>query len=170
MTSLQANSAKSLCSSGFLLCSTCQKSLLRGEHWYLSQKTQVCIVLAVEDGTFLNIKFQWTHMPFGSGCEAASASKVSRAGAFIIELMNYNDAFWEVYMTCIVFCRITYTSVTLHFHYWWFQKEAFNMRGVWQVQCWAEPANSTHQWTWKLHGAIPCLSVDVWSLKPSEDQ
>lgn len=54
-------------------------------------------------------------MPFGSGYEAASASKLCRAEASIVGLMSQNDAFWEACMTCIGplqdllrFCNITF--------------------------------------------------------------
>lgn len=53
---------------------------------------------------------------FGSGYEAASASKLRRAEASIIGLTSQNYAFWEAYMTCIGFCRIVFTSAILRFH------------------------------------------------------
>lgn len=53
---------------------------------------------------------------FGSGYEAASASKVCRLGVSIVGLTSQNDTFWEAYMTCIGLCRISFASAILHFH------------------------------------------------------
>lgn len=50
-----------------------------------------------------------------SGYEAASASKLRRAEASIIGLTSQTYAFWEAFMTCIVFCRITFASAKFPF-------------------------------------------------------
>lgn len=52
-------------------------------------------------------------MPFGSGYEAGSVSKLRRAEASITGPTSQNDAFWEACMTCAGFYNIKSPFLTI---------------------------------------------------------
>lgn len=52
-------------------------------------------------------------MPFGSGYEAGSVSKLRRAETSVTGPTSQSDAFWEAYMTCAGFYNIKSSFLTI---------------------------------------------------------
>lgn len=104
--------------------------------------------------TVLNIPTAFWLWIWSSQCFKALWSKASITGPMsqnAASLGALYDLLWTL-QDLLGFCNITFAFLTVP-------------EGAWRVPLRAAPGNGTHQWTWKLSGALTALSVDMWSLK-----